>query len=116
MNTLSALLIALLLSVVPSAAFAWSDVYSWTNEGTGVTYNVYVCDWTSATASCAAWVKSNASPLASPSYTLTDTNAFLTEVEIEACNAVGCTRRFGSGFFHDASRVLPLAPSNEVVQ
>ena len=113
MRTL-ALLLALLL--LPASAWGWTENYSWTNQGAGITYNVYICDWTTATTPCAAWVKSNAAPLATPAYVLTDANAFQTQVEIESCNAVGCSRRTGSGFFHDASRALPLASSNLTAQ
>lgn len=116
-------LATLLLVAFPVTANAWTENYSWATAA-GTTWNVYVCDWVAPAAPatvatpCAAWVKSNTAPLTSPAYTLTDANTVLTEVEVEACGtSTGlCSRRAGSGFFHDATRVPPGFPSNVVVQ
>src|SRR3990172_956714 len=96
----------LVLLALPTPAWAWTAVYSWSPVPTATIYRIE-----KSVDNGVAWTVVTAT-LTAPTYTYTGSEAGLVLFRVSACNANGCTVRPADGLWHNEAWQVPGAPVN----
>ena len=98
-----------LVALLTGPAWAWTATYSWTVVAGATSYKVEKSVDNGVT-----WVLVASPTAATLTYTGAEPGLLL--LRISACNANGCTVRYGDGLWHNEVWVPPVPPSSLAVQ